>query len=208
MNNIKAKSYIEFTKDGITEKFYEGDNVICRTTDKEYTGTITCVGEFKENEDAESVTVICLDTSKSVWSHSSEIIKFDDIEFMCKDFLADADIDDSMTDEEMKKNTYISLFVGMGYDRTKVENMWANVDKLMKQFNLPFEKVMSCMIYSLKYECSIEIPLKLICGIDVTGMQNDIVKFEKEAAKCLGLALVGGIFYAIGSCLEAIDKDN
>lgn len=208
MNNIKAKSYIEFTKDGITEKFYEGDNVICRTTDKEYTGTITCVGEFKENEDAESVTVICLDTSKSVWSHSSEIIKFDDIEFMCKDFLADADIDDSMTDEEMKKNTYISLFVGMGYDRTKVENMWANVDKLMKQFDLPFEKVMSCMIYSLKYECSIEIPLKLICGIDVTGMQNDIVKFEKEAAKCLGLALVGGIFYAIGSCLEAIDKDN
>ena len=103
MNNIKAKSYIEFTKDGITEKFYEGDNVICRTTDKEYTGTITCVGEFKENEDAESVTVICLDTSKSVWSHSSEIIKFDDIEFMCKDFLADTDINSDISDEETKK---------------------------------------------------------------------------------------------------------
>lgn len=208
MENIEAKQYVEFTYEGVTEKFYEGDKVICRTDDKEYTGIVKDIGVFRETEDSEPVTVICIDTSKSAWSYSSEIIKVDDVTFICKDFLADADIDDSMTDEEMKKNTYISLFVGMGYDRTKVENMWANVDKLMKQFDLPFEKVMSCVIYALKYECSIETPLKLICGIDVTGMQNDIVKFEKEAAKCLGLALVGGIFYAIGSCLEAIDKDN
>ena len=82
MDNIKAKHYIEYTKDGITDKFYEGDKVICRTADEEYTGKITCVGEFKENEEAEPVTVICLDTSKSVWSYSSEIIKFDDIEFI------------------------------------------------------------------------------------------------------------------------------
>lgn len=57
---IKAKHYIEYTKDGITDKFHEGDKVICRTADKEHTGTITCVGEFKENEEAEPVTVICL----------------------------------------------------------------------------------------------------------------------------------------------------
>ena len=75
MDNIKAKHCIEYTKDGITDKFYEGDKVICRTADEEYTGKITCVGEFKENEEAEPVTVICLDTSKSVWSYSSEIIK-------------------------------------------------------------------------------------------------------------------------------------
>ena len=104
MHNIKAKHYIEYTKDGITDKFHEGDKVICRTADKEHTGTITCVGEFKENEEAEPVTVICLDTSKSVWSYSSEIIKFDDIEFMCKDFLADCNIDNDMTDEELQKN--------------------------------------------------------------------------------------------------------
>ena len=208
MNNVKAKQYVEFIKDGITEKFYSGDKVMCHTKDTEYKGTITCIGEFKESEDEESVTVICLDTSKSAWSYSSEIIKVNDIEFMCRDFLTNVEITESMSDEETKKNTYISLLVGMGYDREKVENTWTNVDKLMKQFDLPFEKVMSCMIYSLKYDCSIEIPLKLICGIDVTGMQKDIVKFEQEAAKCLGLALVGGIFYAIGSCLEAIDKDN
>lgn len=208
MNNVKAKQYVEFTKDGITEKFYSGDKVMCRTKDMEYKGIITCIGEFKESEDAESVTVICLDTSTSAWSYSSEIIKVNDIEFMCRDFLANVDIMESMSDEETKKNTYIGLLVGMGYDREKVENTWENVDKLMKQLDLPFEEVMSCMIYSLKYECSIETPLKLICGIDVAGMQNDITKFEKEAAKCLGLALVGGIFYAIGSCLETIGKDN
>lgn len=114
MYNIKAKHYIEYTKDGITDKFHEGDKVICRNTDKEYIGTITCVGEFKESEEAEPVTVICLDTSKSVWSHSSEIIKFDDIEFMCKDFLADTDINSDISDEEAKKNTYIHMFTGMG----------------------------------------------------------------------------------------------
>ena len=99
MNNIKAKRYIEYTKDGITDKFHEGDKVICRTVDEEYKGTITCVGEFKENEEAEPVTVICLDTSKSVWSYSSEIIKVDDIEFMCKDFLAYMEVNADISDE-------------------------------------------------------------------------------------------------------------
>lgn len=29
MDKITAKHYIEYTKDGITDKFYEGDKVIC-----------------------------------------------------------------------------------------------------------------------------------------------------------------------------------
>ncbi|MBU5479359.1 hypothetical protein KQI69_09090 [Eubacterium sp. MSJ-13] len=202
MNNIKAKSYIEFTKDGITEKFYEGDKVICRTVDKEYTGKITCVGEFKENEEAEPVTVICLDTSKSVWSYSSEIIKFYDIEFMCKDFFADTNIDNDMTGEELQKNTYIGLFVGMGYDREKVENTWDKANNLMKQFNIPFEKTVSCILYSLKYKCNLETPLRLICGIDITGLEKSLPKFEKEAAKCLSMALVGGLVYLLADKLE------
>mgnify|MGYP000370636581 FL=1 len=135
MDKITVKHYIEYTKDGITDKFHEGDKVICRTADKEYTGTIACVGEFKENEEAEPVTVICLDTSKSVWSHSSEIIKFDDIEFMCKDFLADTDINSDILDEEIRKNTYIHMFTGMGCDKSKVENVWNSLNKLMKQFD-------------------------------------------------------------------------
>ncbi|MFR7643809.1 hypothetical protein [Eubacterium sp.] len=197
MNNIKAKRYIEYTKDGITDKFHEGDKVICRTVDEEYKGTITCVGEFKENEEAEPVTVICLDTSKSVWSYSSEIIKVDDIEFMCKDFLADMEVNADISDEETKKSTYIHMFTGMGYDKSKVENVWNSLKKLMKQFNIPFEKAMGCMIYALKYDCGIEIPLKNICGIDVELIQKSIPVYQKEMVKCLGLALAEGLVYLL-----------
>lgn len=197
MNNIKTKHYIEYTKDGITDKFHEGDKVICRTADKEYTGTITCVGEFKENEKAEPVTVICLDTSKSIWSYSSDIIKFDDIEFMCKDFLADANINSDISDEETRKNTYIHMFTGMGYDRFKVEKTWNCLEKLMKQFNIPFEKAMGCMIYALKYDCGIEIPLKNICGIDVGLMEKSMPVCQKEMAKCFGRAVASGLVYLL-----------
>ncbi len=202
MNNITAKHYIEYTKDGITDKFHEGDKVICRTADKEYTGKITCVGEFKENEEAEPVTVICLDTSKSVWSYSSEIIKFDDIEFMCKDFLADTDINSEISDEETKKSTYIHMFTGMGYDKSKVEKTWNSLEKLMKQFEIPFEKAMGCMIYALKYDCGIEIPLRNICGIDVSGIEKSMPIYQREATKCLCGALVSGLMYLLADKLE------
>lgn len=202
MDNITAKHYIEYTKDGITDKFYEGDKVICRTVEKEHTGTITCVGVFKENEETEPVTVICLDTSKSVWSHSSEIIKFDDIEFMCKDFLEDTDINSDISDEEAKKNTYIHMFTGMGYDKSKVENVWNSLDKLMKQFDIPFEKAMGCMIYALKYDCGIEIPLKNICGVDVGFIQKSIPAYQKEMAKYFGMAVAGGLVYLLAESLS------
>lgn len=202
MDKITAKHYIEYTKDGITDKFHEGDKVICRTADKEYTGTITCVGTFKENEEAEPVTVICLDTSKSVWSHSSEIIKFDDIEFMCKNFLADTDINSDISDEETKKSTYIHMFTGMGYDRFKVEKTWNCLDKLMKQFDIPFEKAMGCMIYALKYDCGIEIPLKNICGIDVGLVEKSLPIYQKEMVKCFGMALAGGLVYLLADSLS------
>lgn len=202
MDNIKAKHYIEYTKDGITDKFHEGDKVICRTADKEYTGTITCVEEFKENEEAEPVTVICLDTSKSIWSYSSEIIKFDDIDFMCKDFLADTDINSDISDEEAKKNTYIHMFTGMGHDKSKVEKTWNSLEKLMKQFDIPFEKAMGCMIYALKYDCGIEIPLKNICGIDIGLIQKSIPVYQKEMVKCFGMALAGGLVYLLADSLS------
>ena len=204
MNNIKAKNHIEYTKDGITDKFYEGDKVICRTVDKEYTGTITCVGEFKENEETEPVTVICLDTSKSVWSYSSEIIKFDDIEFMCKDFLADTDVNIDISDEETKKSTYIHMFTGMGYDRVKVEKIWNYLENLMTQVDISFEKAMGCMIYALKYDCGIEVPLKNICGVDIELMKKSMPVYQKEMAKCFSMAVASGLVYLLA---DSFTKD-
>lgn len=202
MDNIKAKHYIEYTKDGITDRFHEGDKVICRTADKEYIGTIISVGDFTEDEESEPVTVICLDTSKSVWSYSCEIIKFNDIEFMCKEFLADTDINNDISDEETRKNTYIHMFTGMGYDRSKVEKTWNCLDKLMKQFDIPFEKAIACMMYALKYNCSIKIPLKNICGIDIGLVEKSLPIYQKEMVKCLGMAVAGGLVYLLADSLS------
>lgn len=133
---------------------------------------------------------------RNYWS-ISKIIKFDDIEFMCKDFLADANINSDISDEETRKNTYIHMFTGMGYDRFKVEKTWNCLEKLMKQFNIPFEKAMGCMIYTLKYDCGIEIPLKNICGIDVGLMEKSMPVCQKEMAKCFGMAVASGLVYLL-----------
>lgn len=205
MNRIEAKQYIEFTKDGITEKFHEEDKVVCKTKEgNEYKGTIVCVGDFRENESAEAVAVICIDTSKSVWSSSREIIKFDDIDFICKDFLADTEIRNDISDDELRKNTYIHMLTSMGCDRIVAENTWDNMNKLMKQFDIPFEKAMGCAVYSLKYNCSMAIPLKYICGIDIESLNNSIPMYQREAMKCLGMALVSGVCYLIA---DYLDKD-
>lgn len=124
---------------------------------------------------------------------------------MCKDFLADTDINSDISDEEAKKNTYIHMFTGMGYDKSKVENVWNRLDKLMKQFDIPFEKAMGCMIYALKYDCGIKIPLKNICGVDVGFIQKSIPAYQKEMAKCFGMAVAVGLVYLL---LKAYQKNS
>ena len=51
MENIEAKQYVEFTYEGVIEKFYDGDKVICRTDENEYAGTIKAIGAFRETGD-------------------------------------------------------------------------------------------------------------------------------------------------------------
>lgn len=197
MKKIEAKKYIEFTYEGVIERFYEGDKVVCYIDNEEFAGTVKSIGMFSETENSEPVMAICLDTSKSVWSYSNEIIKFDDIVFMCKDFLADIDVDTDISDEEAQKNTYIHMFTGMGYDRFKVEKTWNSLNELMKQFDIPFEKAMGCMTYALKYDCGIEVPLKNICGIDVELLQKSMPAYQKEMAKCFGMVLASGLVYLL-----------
>lgn len=119
-----------------------------------------------------------------------------------KDFLADTDINSEISDEETKKSTYIHMFTGMGYDKSKVEKIWNSLEKLMKQFEIPFEKAMGCMIYALKYDCGIEIPLRNICGINVGLVQKSIPVYQKEMVKCFGIALAGGLVYLLADSLS------
>lgn len=218
MKEIKTKHYIEYTKDGVLDKFYEGDRVICYTKERdvyykdenlvkheerqEYKGTIISMGILTAKEDSNPTTVIFLDTSKNTYSYSMEIIKFDDVEFMCKDYLADADTCKDMSDDELQKNTYIHVLSGMGYDRDKIENTWNSMEKLMKQFDISFEKAMCCVLYSLKYNCTIAVPLKNICGIDMESIEKSIPIYQREAAKCLGMVLVSGVCYLLADGLR------
>ena len=116
--------------------------------------------------------------------------------------MADTDINSDISDEEAMKSTYIHMFTGMGYDKFKVEKTWNYLDKLMKQFDIPFEKAMGCMIYALKYDCGIEIPLKNICGIDVGLIEKSIPVYQKEMVKCFGMALAGGLVYLLADSLS------
>lgn len=134
MNNIKAKHYIKYTKDGITDRFHEGD--------------------------------------------------FDDVEL-------------DTSNGELRKNTYIHTFTGMGYDKSKVEKIWNSMEKLMRQFDIPFEKAMGCMMYAIKYNCSIEIPLKNICGVDIGLIKKSMPIYQKEMAKCFSMAVASGLVYLL-----------
>ena len=91
---------------------------------------------------------------------------------------------------------------GGEYTFIKVEKTWNSLDKLMKQFDIPFEKTMGCMIYALKYDCGIEIPLKNVCGIDVGLIQKSIPVYQKEMVKCFGMALAGGLVYLLADSLS------
>ena len=44
-------------------------------------------------------------------------------------------------------------------------------------------------MYAFKYDCNVAIPLKNICGIDVSGIEKSMPIYQREADRCLGKAL-------------------
>lgn len=88
------------------------------------------------------------------------------------------------------------MLIGLGYDEKQVENLWGNANKLMKIYNIPVTKMTACTVYSLKNNCSVSVPIKIICGIDIEEMKRDIDDLEKMVNKkiaktILGLGLLG-----------------
>lgn len=82
---IGTGTYIKFTDNGVTTKFLDGDNVIiCIGDEKRYVGTIASIGTWSETKDSEKCFALFLDTSKSATSYSGEVIRVDDITYICK----------------------------------------------------------------------------------------------------------------------------
>ena len=211
MINIETKQHINLTDKGVTTTFYEGDNIICRVGDKErYKGKIIGIGNWKETEDSEPYEVICIDTSKSARSYSGEIIKTSDITYICKNPLTD-EIIEPMSKEESDKKTFCGMLIGLGYDEKQVENLWGNTNKLMKIYNIPVTKMIACTVYALKNNCSVSVPIKIICGIDIEEMKKDIDDLENTVTKkiaktILGLGVIGMALKGISDCIDICDN--
>ena len=102
--------------------------------------------------------------------------------------------------DEMNQ-VYIHMLTGMGFDRNRIDNTWNIMNKLMKHFDISFEKAMGCMMYSLKYNCSVAVSLKNIYGIDIGSIEKSIPIYQREAMKCLGMALASGVCYLLADSL-------
>lgn len=201
MVSIETRGHINFTDEGVTTTFNEGDNVICCVGDEErHVGKITAIGSWKENEDAEPYQVVCIDTSKNARSYSSEIIKVDDITYICKNPLKD-NLEPPMSKKEADKKTYVGMLVGLGYDKVMVEKAWNSMEKVMDSFDIPVDKALACSIYSIANKCSIYEPLKDICGVDIKEMKNLIGNLENVAKFSMGMAIK-----SFGELLEIIGK--
>lgn len=193
---MDTKPHINFKDEGVTTTFYEGDSVICCIGSEErYEGKIIGIGNWKESDESESCEVICIDTSKNSRSYSSEIIKIEDITYICKNPLAE-ESNTVMSKDEMNKKTYCGMLIGLGYDKDKVENLWDKAKKTMKIYDIPVTKMTACTVYSLKNNCNINVPLKMICGIDIEEIEHDINDLEKCVSKkiakvVLGLGMLG-----------------
>lgn len=201
MVSIETKGHINFTDDGVTTTFNEGDNVICCVGDEErHVGKITAIGSWKENEDTEPYQVVCIDTSKNARSYSSEVIKVDDITYICKNPLKEK-LDPPMSKKEADKKTYVGMLVGLGYEPKKVEKAWNSMEKVMDIYDIPVDKALACSIYSIANKCSIFEPMKEICGVDIEEMEKLVDNLENAAKFSMGMAIK-----SFGELLEIIGR--
>lgn len=209
MVKMEVKAHISFTDEGVTTTFYEGDNVICCVGDEErHIGKIAGIGTWKETEDTEPYQVVCIDTSKNPRSYSSEFIKVEDITYICKNPLVDEKLPINI--EESDKRTFISMMVGLGYDEKLIEIYWDKMQKIMQVFNIPVDKALACTFYSLANNCSIEVPLKELCGVDIGEMEKLIDNLENANKFTLGMTIkrLGECFKNLGKLFEEeIEED-
>lgn len=201
MVDIETNTNLKFTDDGITTIFYEGDNVICcLREEKRYVGKITAIGSWRETKDSEPCRVICIDTSKSAKSFSSEIIKIEDITYICKNPIKEK-LEPKMSKEEMNKKLFISMLIGLGYETKAVEKYYNKMKKIMDRFDIPADKALACTLYSLENGCSIEVPLKDICGVDIKELEELIENLESAVTYGLGMTIK-----SFGDLLKMIGK--
>ena len=207
LKKVELETTIKFTDETGTHYFSEGDNVICIVGDERYTGTITCIGIYKDDEQELLAFNINTSDKNKPFSYSSEIIKADDITYICKNPLAD-DIPE-MTDEEREKKTFCTILKNVtgGTDK-EVENVYKNLKNTMEMFSIPLDEAIACSIYAFENKCSINVPLKDICGVDIEALENTLPEMERAMNLSLTMALhyFGEMINTFGDWLKSDKK--
>lgn len=187
--NVEFGATIKFTDENGTNVFSEGDNVICCLGDeKRYVGKITTIGNYQENDDSEPERAIYIDTSKSKTSYSGEIVKVADITYICKNPLCD-NVEPVLTKEESDKRTFVGMLTGLGYDKNGVEVVYDKMKNIINLYDIPISKAMACAIYAINNKCSITVPLKDMCGIDINELENLQDRLMDVAKECSTMAV-------------------
>lgn len=135
-----------------TQVFTEGDNVICRVKDgRRYMGMIAMICRYQENTDGDSQHVIYLNTSQNKMSYSGEIIKAEDIAYMCRVPVNDL-FEYPQTDEALDRDAFINMIVGLGHEREKAETMYESIRELIALYNVPLASILVSVIRELELD--------------------------------------------------------
>ena len=132
---------LEFTNEAGTQVFKGGDAVICFTENKIYMGTIVAFSNYKENEDAEPQCSVYIDVSKNN-IRFCEIIKIADITYMCRVPRGDM-AGYPRTNENLDRNNFIDMLMGLGYDREKAELMYNGMKEFIALYNIPLSSILA-----------------------------------------------------------------
>ena len=146
---------LEYTNGDGTQTFSEGDAVICFTEHKVYRGTIVAFSRYEENEGADSQYSVYLDTSKNIVDCSCEIIKAEDIAYMCRVPMNDL-LEYPQTDETLDREVFTNMIIGLGYDKEKAEAMYGSMRKLIALYNAPLASILASVIRELELDADIK----------------------------------------------------
>lgn len=136
--------------------FTEGDNVVCRVKDgRRYKGMIAMICRYQENADEGPKHVVYLNTSQNKMSYSGEIIKAEDIAYMCRVPVNDL-LEYPQTDEALDKDAFTSMIIGLGYDKEKAEAMYGSMRKFVALYNVPLASILASVIRELELDADIK----------------------------------------------------
>lgn len=145
LNRKEIRPVFEYTDGAGTHGFKEGDAVICFSGSKIYTGTIVAFSSYRENKDADPQCSVYIDTSRNNMNRSCEVVKIEDITYMCKvpvnDWLGYPE-----TNETLDRNNFIEMIVALGHDKEKAEIIYEHMKELIELYNIPLSRLLSCAI--------------------------------------------------------------